>query len=148
VTRLVLDGSVWYVVAMLVAAALTAVRQLDTARALSRFYGCAIGVMGLGHLAAITYLGSERWFLYAIGAVVAIPAWALAIAAGRATERQLQRMNVVVGALMIPPLATVALAVPAVLNVLYARKPRRGFVIASAVVYGVMLAIAVVLIAL
>src|SRR5690349_23469642 len=129
--KLLLDGSVWYVLAIVVAALLTASQRADAPRALSRFYGCVIGVMGTGHLTAIAFLHKERWVLYALGGVIAIPGWLLAMMARRATPRQLVWLNALPGLVMIILLTSAPLAVPALLNILYLRKPRKALLIGA-----------------
>ncbi len=100
IVALVLDESKWLSAAMLlsliaVLALITRQRRkslsprLRILAALNRYYGCMIGIMSFGHLLAVTIkvfqgtLEGSLWLLYLLGLVLAVPAWWLAIEAGR-----------------------------------------------------------------
>ncbi len=148
--ELVLDESKWLTAAML--AALLAVvawmrrcrreRGLDRPAilgAMNRYYGCMIGVMGLGHLLAVALAGlrgtlqGSPWVLVPLGLALAVPAWILFFGVPRlaAGEERWQRwtaaLNVWLGlALLAFGLHNFPLAAPAALNLAYQFHRRRA----------------------
>jgi hypothetical protein len=105
--------------------------------AMNRFVGVTLLVMGIGHLLAVTTkllqgtLQGSSTLLYLIGAAIVVPAAFLVrrAHAGAATVNGWMAATLVVlGLINIP------LAIPALLNIAYARhsRPRAGQVIVSA----------------
>ena len=157
---LLLDESKWLAAAMLAAllAALAWIRRRSRARsldrlavlgAMNRFYGCMIGVMGLGHLLAVTLvvlrgtLQGSLWFLYPLGLALAVPAWLLfagvpRLAAGDpGGSKRSAALNLWLGiALPALGLHNLPLALPAYLNLAYQFHRRRalGRVIVAAAI--------------
>jgi hypothetical protein len=156
ILELVRDESKWLPAAML-AALVSAWVWIRRARkqgleravilgAMNRFYGCMLGVMGLGHLLAITLAGQQGtlrgspWVLYPIGFAIAVPAWLLfhGVARLAAGEARWIRRNVALNALLGLTLVALGLhnlplAAPAGLNLAYQFHTRRsvGWVIVS-----------------
>jgi hypothetical protein len=110
----------------------------EVMRALNVFYGCMIGTMGLGHLAAVTVrmaqgtLQGSPVMLYPLGLALALPAWWLAIRAKRyvLVEERYGKRLVVLNAwlalfLVGLGLHNFPLAAPAMLNVAYQFHTRR-----------------------
>lgn len=100
--------------------------------ALNLCYGCLIGVMAIGHLLAVTIkisrgtLEGSPVLLYPLGVALALPAWWLALQAGRATRAESVSRNRVLAlnaglgiGLLVLGVHNAPLAVPAALNVLY-----------------------------
>jgi hypothetical protein len=148
ILELVRDESKWLPAAML-AAFLSAwawirAREHGLERAvilgaMNRFYGCMLGVMGLGHLLAITAAGQQGelrgspWVLYPIGLAIAVPAWLLhlgvaRLAAGEARwSRRTVALNALLGLTLVAfGLHNLPLAVPAGLNLAYHFHTRRA----------------------
>ena len=137
----VLDEGKWLFAAMLfagLAVLVTHSRVLrmsgrrEVMRALNVFYGCMIGTMGIGHLAAVSVkmvqgtLEGSPVMLYPLGLALAIPAWWLAGRAKRyvlVEERYGRRLVMLNGWLAVFLLAlglhNFPLAAPAMLNVAY-----------------------------
>ena len=105
-------------------------RRTKTAYGLNLFYGCLIGIMGFGHLQAVTIktvLGTlppstNPWFVFPLGFALAIPAWWL-VASLRGLARNEKRarrkavvLNVWLGAVLL--VFAWPLAVPAAADVL------------------------------
>ena len=144
---LVLDEGKWLAFAMVVAALVVGTRALRPASrpsasalpaAPSLFTALVIGIMGFGHLLAVTVklaqgtLQGSPWVLYPLGLALVIPAtWlarvALRPAGERAWRRRLAALN---GALALVVVAlglhNVPLAVPALLNVACLLSSRRA----------------------
>jgi hypothetical protein len=97
---LVLDESKWLATAMLLSIIAVFVlinrqrrqnlsHRLRILEALNLYYGCMIGTMSFGHLLAVTVkvfqgtLEGSLGLLYALGLVLAIPAWWLAFRIGK-----------------------------------------------------------------
>lgn len=143
----VLDEGKWLFAAMLFAALAVLVThsrvlrmsgRREVMRALNVFYGCMIGTMGLGHLAAVTVsmvqgtLQGSPVTLYPLGLALAIPGWWLAIRAKRyvLVEERYGRRLVLLNAwlalfLLGLGLHNFPLAAPAMLNVAYQFHTRR-----------------------
>ena len=156
---LVLDEGKWLATAMLLSLAAVLWRwgrqrrrglpdRLDLLWAMNRFFGGVIAVMGTGHLLAVavksargTLTGSLA-VLVPLGLVLALPAWWLALGAGRlvaddAGRRTLLALNLFLGAsLLAMGLHNLPLALPAALNVAYQLHSRRavGWTIVTATV--------------
>jgi hypothetical protein len=139
----------WLPVAMAVALAAAAaawIRHGDHAArdrlmaAMNLFTGVTLTVMGFGHLLAVTTklaqgtLAGPPLLLYVIGVVIVIPATLLVLNANRARAAMLNAwMAATLAAL---GLINVPLAIPALLNIAYAKhtRPRSGSIIAAAFV--------------
>ncbi len=150
ITALVLDESKWLAAAMLVALLAAAAwlrprwrdRRLDRRAilgAMNRFYGCMIGVMGLGHLLAVALAGfrgtlrGSPWVLVPLGLALAVPAWLLFAGVDRlaAGEERWSRRTVALDAwlgifLLALGLHNFPLAAPAALNLAYRFHARRA----------------------
>ena len=159
---LALDESKWLSTAMLLSiiAVTVLLRQqrrqglaarLRILEALNLFYGCMIGIMSFGHLFAVTVkliqgtLAGSPWMLYALGLVLAIPAWWLALRAGKfvkALERWGARMLALNAWLGVCLLAlgfhNWPLAGPAALNIAYQLHSKRavGWAIVTVAIAG------------
>ncbi len=97
---------------------------------LNLFYGFVIGIMGFGHLLAVTIktvLGTlpgsvNSWFAFPFGFALAIPAWWLVMSVGglmrneKPARLKAMALNVWLGIVLLVP--AWPLAVPAALNVL------------------------------
>ncbi len=148
IIELVLSESKWMPVAMLlsfIAAGALAIRQARgelprTARVLSAmnlFYACMIGVMGSGHLLAVTIkifqgtLEGSPWLLLPLGVGLTVPAGWLAYRAihnDQLTDSRSVGINVWL-ALFLIALGphNLPLAAPAALNLAYRFHSRRAF---------------------
>lgn len=147
--ELFLDESKWLTAAMLASLLATVVwmrrrahdgglDRLAILGAMNRFYGCMIGVMGLGHLLAVAFanlrgtLQGSPLVLYPLGLALAVPAWCLflgvpRLAAGaRGWSQKTAALNLWLGlALLAFGLHNFPLAVPAALNLAYQFHRRR-----------------------
>ena len=97
---------------------------------LNLFYGLVVGIMGFGHLLAVTiktFLGTlptstNPWFVFPLGFALAIPAWWLVISVGGIARNEKPArlkaivFNVWLGIVLLVP--AWPLAIPAALNVL------------------------------
>jgi hypothetical protein len=141
IEKLALDESKWLFASMLLAtlavAALVGRRSWWAASAGRRvmwatglFYGCVIGVMSSGHLLAVLIeagrgtLQGSLWLLVLLGLALFVPAWRLALRAGRSTEEEGRWRSVsldvwLAAALLAFGLHNLPLAVPAVLRIAY-----------------------------
>lgn len=100
--------------------------------AMSLFFGWLIGLMGSGHLLAVTIklsqgtLEGSPWRLYALGLSLAVPAWWMVLCAMNAGRRKLVVLNVWLGAtLLVLGLHNAPLAAPAALDLAYLHHSRR-----------------------
>ncbi|MGH7601317.1 MAG: hypothetical protein ACREOI_33580 [bacterium] len=149
IVAMVLDESKWLSISMLlsiIAVLALAVRQrrqrlphrLRILEAMNLFYGCMIGIMSFGHLLAVTVkfsqgtLEGSLGLLYALGLVLAIPAWWLAFRVGKFVkdvERQgksIVALNAWLGiGLLALGFHNLPLAAPAALNIAYQFHSRR-----------------------
>lgn len=129
----------WLPVAMVIAAA-CAVSALKHSRlaAMNLFVGVTLLVMGSGHVLAVTTkmmqgtLSGSAPLLYAIGVAILVPAGLLVGHARGTRSPQYNFWMVVV--LVLLGLINIPLAIPALLNIAYARhsKPLTGRIIAGA----------------
>src|SRR5262245_46505011 len=114
--------------------------------AMNLFFGITIGIMAVGHTAAVTTklawgtLSGSVPLLYAIGLAIGVPAWWLAahsrtlIASRDAGAVRTTALNGWLAAtLMVLGLANAPLVVPALLNIAYERhsRPATGWVVVS-----------------
>jgi hypothetical protein len=131
---------VWFPSAIVIAFITTAIliaayrrrgveRRPTITRALNVFYGCVIGIMGTGHILVVTIMALEgtlsngvRWFLYPLGAVLAVPAWILVAST---TPRRMAMCNAWLAIALIVQGPSAPLAVPAILNLIYLWSARR-----------------------
>lgn len=145
---LVLNEDLWFppaaVVALLAAAGLVLrcrarriSRTATLACGLNLFYGLLIGILGVGHLLAVSIktaagtlpAGTSRWFIFPLGFAIAIPAWWLVASAKCLCDRRRPAwhraiaLNAWLGVLLLPLAAP--LAVPAAVNaiVLWWKRP-------------------------
>ena len=147
IIELLLRESAWLPVAMLssfvaVGALAASQRRQNLTRrarvlsAMNLFYGCMIGVMGCGHLLAVTVkalqgtLGGGLWWLLSLGFALALPAGWLALRAARGPQ-ELGKRTVAVNAWLGVFLSALGphnlpLAAPAALNVAYHFHSRRA----------------------
>lgn len=152
---IVLDESKWLATAMLLSILAVAVQagrrfrrgpsrnswssRVRWQSALLLFYGCMIGIMGSGHLLAVTVKVFQRtlegsvWLLYPLGLALAVPAWWLAACAGRLQqdEERVGRRAVALNAWLGVSLLAFGphngpLALPAALNIAYHYHSRRA----------------------
>lgn len=163
--EIVLDESKWLTMAMVCSAVVVGFcargwiargrpARVEILAAMNRFYGCMIGVMGTGHLLAVSVKLAQGTLepsplpMLALGLGLAIPAWLLVWAADAAVAGSKERKTVVLnGWLGVFVLAVgphnFPLAAPAVLNIAYRFHRRRAVgwaVVALAVaLYGVLL---------
>jgi hypothetical protein len=140
------NETLWFPTAIVIASVVTAIlvaRRATTARALSVFYGCTIGVMGSGHVIAVTIRALDgtlsdglRWFLYPLGLVIAVPAWLLVAST---TIRRMTILHAILIVVFVAQGPSATLAIPAVMNLIYLHvaKPavRVAMVALSAVLY-------------
>jgi len=105
-------------------------RKIRVVCSLNLFYGFVIGIMGFGHLLAVTIktvLGTlpastNPWFVFPLGFALAIPAWWLVISVGglkrneKPARLKAMAFNVWLGIVLLVP--AWPLAVPAALNML------------------------------
>jgi len=154
IVALILNESRWLFAAMLVSMVAVGIAvarlrrsglagQRVIATAMSMFYGCLIGVMGSGHLLAVTIklfqgnLDGTPWPLYALGLVLALPSWWLVLCATHGPGRKVVALNAWVGgALLVLGVHNAPLAAPALLNIAYRYHSRRvvGWLILAATV--------------
>ncbi len=141
IVELILNESRWLFAALLmltIAVAVVLVRlrgplgQGAIAGAMSLFFGWLIGLMGSGHLLAVTIklsqgtLEGSPWRLYALGLSLAVPAWWMVLCAMNAGRRKLVVLNVWLGAtLLVLGLHNAPLAAPAALDLAYLYHSRR-----------------------
>lgn len=146
---LVLNEDLWFPTAAGIA--LVAVADLilrDRSRGISKsttlacglnlFYGLLIGILGVGHLLAVsmkTAMGAlpastSRWFIFPLGFALAVPAWWLVVCVKglrnqrRPVWRRAIALNMWLGALLLPLAGP--LAAPAAVNVLVLCWKRRA----------------------
>lgn len=159
-TELILTEQYWMPAAMAVAFIAVAARlradrhtastRLRSFRALTLFYGVMIGIMGSGHLIAVSLKAAQGTlqgspvFLYSLGLSLAVPAWVLAsmaLRAGLEDPRGLRRtvgINTWLGlALMVFGPHNWPIAAPAALNIAYRFQSHRAVGIAIVIVAGV-----------
>ncbi len=161
IVELILDESKWLPLALAASIGTVSVRLAKRRRGgVSRTaignvmhiaYGCMLGVMGTGHLLAVTVrslgaepLQSSLWILYPIGAVLAVPGWWLVKHAWRTEPSKLVEgktapaLNVfLAGSLVGLGPHNLPLAFPALLNLGYrflSRPILRWTVVALAVI--------------
>ena len=105
-------------------------RRVKVVCGLNVFYGFVIGIMGFGHLLAVTIktaLGTlpsstNPWFIFPLGFALAIPAWWLVASVGalasdvKAARLKAMALNVWLGIVLLVP--AWPLAVAAAVNVL------------------------------
>jgi hypothetical protein len=166
-TGVILTESNWMPAAMALAFIAVAVRlradgpavpaRLRTLRGLTLFYGVMIGIMGTGHLLAVSIkaaqgtLEGSPWFLYTLGLSLAVPAWWLvaeALGAGLEDSRGLRLTLGLNGwlcvALMVIGPHNWPIAAPALLNLAYQFQTHRAIgtaiVIAAGVGYAALFA--------
>lgn len=163
--EIVLDEGKWLTSAMVLSAVVVALcargwrrrgqpARVEILAAMNRFYGCMIGVMGTGHLLAVSIklaqgtLEPSPLLMLPLGLGLAIPAWWLLSTAGTVAAGPKERTTVALnGWLGVFVLAVgphnFPLAAPALLNIAYRFHRRRAVgwaVVALAVVlYGVLL---------
>ena len=149
ILQLLMDESKWLSAAMLLAASSTGAWALHlrgkrgwdrgaTLAAMNLFYGVMIGVMGMGHLLAVALahgrgaLAGSPWVLYPLGLVLAVPALALVLGAGRlaAGEERWSKRTAALDAWLATALVALGvhnlpLAAPAALNLAYQFHRRR-----------------------
>ena len=138
---LVLNEDLWFAPAALIALAAMAFlirryrsggisKRTTLTCGLNLFYGLLIGIMGVGHLLAVSIktamgtlpAGTNRWFIFPLGLALAVPAWWLvACVKGLRDQRRTIRrlaiaLNLWLGALLLP--LGSPLAAPAAINVL------------------------------
>ena len=115
-------------------------KRTKVACSLNLFYGLVIGIMGFGHLLAVTIKSVEgtlpastnTWFVYPLGLALSIPAWLLVACVGglRRGENAVRVtaivLNTWLGAVLLVPGGP--LAAPAVVNVLLLTWKRRALV--------------------
>jgi hypothetical protein len=107
--------------------------------AMNLFYGWMIGVMSIGHVAAVSVkaargtLEGSPWFLYSLGVAVLVPSAWLALRAERFAREELRfrrralSLNAWLGfALLALGLHNLPLAFPAALNIAYQLHTRRA----------------------
>ena len=145
---LIVDEGKWLTASMALAfltvgvlAARRTFRALPSRRriavAMSLFFAVTIGTMAFGHLLAVTTklasgtLKGSPLLLYAIGIVLAVPAWCLIAHTRRmlredADRRTLILNGLVAASLLILGLPNLALALPAFLNIAYLASSRRS----------------------
>lgn len=167
-TGVLLDTIVWFRASLLLGAVAVAAcwlrarthqvpPALITPSLLHVFYGCIIGMMGTGHLVAVTIKaaaghlspGVSPWFVYPLGAAVAVPGWLLVLSGAMLPSARAwpRRLLVILDGwlvlLFVPLGPSAALAVPAALSLLwlFSRKEgiRRAAVVSSVLVYAAML---------
>jgi len=150
ILELVLDESKWLPAAMLASmvAAGAWIRRARRVRGLERdvilgamnlYYGCMIGVMGGGHLLAVTVAGfrgtlqGSPFVLYPLGLALAVPAWLLfggvarPVAGEGRSARGAAALNAWLGiSLLALGLHNLPLAAPAFLNLAYQFHRRRA----------------------
>ena len=170
--ELLLDATLWFPAALVIATALTAVqlfraakrgtsRRVATLAALHIYYGCVIGVMGTGHLVAVTIRAVQgtlaegvTWPLYPLGFALAIPAALMMVGAARLRSedtkpRWLAALDLWLALLLIALLTSAPLAIPAILNLICLRSRRRAVeravVMTTALVYLAMFVASLVL---
>jgi hypothetical protein len=168
VTQLLLDTMVWFQASLLlggvaVAACWLLARghqvtpELATPSLLHVFYGSVIGMMGTGHLVAVTIKAAHGslspdvspWFVYPLGAAIAVPGWLLVLGGAMLPSARAwpRRLLVILDSwlvsLFVPLGPSAVLAVPAVLSLvwMFSRREsiRRAAVLSSVVAYGLML---------
>lgn len=158
-TGVILTESNWMPAAMTVAFVAVAVRlradghavsgRLRVLRALTLVYGVMIGIMGTGHLLAVSIkaaqgtLQGSPWFLYTLGLSLAVPAWWLVAEAHGDKLDEPRGLRRTVGlngwlsvALMVIGPHNWPIAAPAVLNIAYRVQTRRAVGIAIVIVAG------------
>lgn len=144
----VLNEDLWFPAAAVVALLATAglvlrhrakriARTATLVCGLNLFYGLLIGILGVGHLLAVSIktaagtlpASTSRWFIFPLGLALAVPAWWLAASVTglcdrrRSVWRRAIALNAWLGVLLLPLAAP--LAVPAAVNavVLWWRRP-------------------------
>ena len=158
IPELVLDESKWLFTAMVLAILSVTALALRQRRhglpgrvrilwAMGLFYGCMIGILGAGHLLAVTVkvfqgtLHGSPWLLYPLGLVLAIPAWWLVCRVGRFAREPERwgRTALALHAWLVVCLLGLGLhnwplAAPAALNIAYQLHARRvvGWAIVTA----------------
>ena len=160
ITEIILTEGNWMPAAMAVAFVAVAARvradrhtastRLRSLRALTLFYGVMIGIMGSGHLIAVSIkaaqgsLQGSPGFLYTLGLSLAVPAWWLAADAGRAGLEDQRGLRRIVGlngwlglALMVIGPHNWPIAAPAALNIAYRFQTQRAVGMAIVIVAGV-----------
>jgi hypothetical protein len=173
VIELLLNAALWFPAALVLATAATAVqraraakrgtpRRIATLAALHTCYGCVIGVMGTGHLVAVTIRAVQgtlaqgvTWPLYPLGFALAIPAALMVASAARlpaAEATQRRRLTVLdawLALVLIALLTSAPLAIPALLNLVYLRSARpavdRAVLMTTALTYLAMFVASLVL---
>ena len=160
ITELILTEQYWMPAAMAIAFIAVAARlradrhtastRLRSLRALTLFYGVMIGIMGSGHLIAVSIkaaqgtLQGSPGFLYSLGLSLAVPAWVLAAMALRAGLEDQRGLRLTVGlngwlglALMAIGPHNWPIAAPAALNIAYRLQTHRAVGMAIVIVAGV-----------
>ena len=160
ITELILTEQYWMPAAMAVAFIAVAARvradrhtastRLRSFRALTLFYGVMIGIMGSGHLIAVSLkaaqgtLQGSPWFLYTLGLSLAVPAWWLAAEALRAGLEDPHSLRRTVGintwlglGLMVFGPHNWPIAAPAALNIAYRFQSHRAIGMTIVIVAGV-----------
>lgn len=129
----------WLPVAMMVAAGCAAAfLKHGRLAAMNLFVGVTLAVMGAGHVLAVSTklmqgsLNGSTVVLYIIGAAILAPAWLL-MRYARSTESAKYNFWMA-SALIVLGLINIPLAIPAFLNIAYARhsRPRTGQLIVGA----------------
>lgn len=167
-TELLLDTMMWFRASLLLGGFAIAAcwwvawthqvpPALTTPSLLHVFYGCVIGMMGTGHIVAVTIKAAagtlspdvSPWFVYPLGAAVAVPGWLLVLSGTMLPSARVwpRRLLVIIDVwlvlLFVPLGPSAALAVPAALSLVwwFSRKEgiRRAAVVSSVLVYAAML---------
>ena len=144
---LLLDGVTWFRAAMVIAvASVTALavagrrgpRRLAIAASLHLSHACVIGIMGLGHLVAVSIeaargtLEGSPWVLYPLGLALLVPAALIAATVPRlrtAESSARRRLAVLDASILLFLLAlgpSAVLGIPAALNLLHLASARRA----------------------
>ena len=114
-------------------------RMIKVMCSLNLFYGLVIGIMGVGHLLAVTIktvLGTlppstNGWFVFPLGLALAIPGWWLVTTVGGLTRNEKRTrlkavaLNVWLGIVLLVP--ALPLVLPAALNVLVLTRKRPDY---------------------
>ncbi len=145
---LLLDGVTWFraamviavvsVIALAVAGSRRWPRRLAIAASLHLSHACVIGIMGLGHLVAVSIeaargtLEGSPWVLYPLGLALLVPAALIAATVPRlrtAEPSARRRLAVLDGSILLFLLAlgpSAVLGIPAALNLLHLASARRA----------------------